>query len=141
MNKIINIEFSVDIAPKNEEDFKKWCNKWNFDYFGGSRRAWCPDFQTYFRNAKGVGVRDNGDEILVYEDDLKEVLEDLKMNEELLVACLYCLRRAKTEQNIKFEKDVFGIWFGDCECCGDKHVSMTAIRDFGNPKIYKNMYK
>lgn len=79
MNKIKQfiekwIKIKVDIAPTGESEFEEWCKKYDFAFLGfkHGRKAWCPQFQTYFRGAYGVGNLE-GESFLVYEEDLKDL--------------------------------------------------------------------
>ena len=75
MKKEFYIKTEVDAAPTNEKDFIEWCKKYDFYYLGfKGRKAWCPQFQTYFRSAYGVANND-GEAFLVYEEDLKSLAQ------------------------------------------------------------------
>lgn len=68
------IKVQLDYAPKdNGEEFDAWCEKHGFDSLGSGRRAWCSQFQTYFRGAAGVAIAPSGS-FLFYEED---VIKDL----------------------------------------------------------------
>jgi len=74
MNKKYLVEVTIDFVPNTEEEFEKWCKKYDFDCFGLEfcRRGWCDRFNTYLRDAIGVASTKR-EEFLVYEDDLVEV--------------------------------------------------------------------
>lgn len=63
-------EVEIEYAPKDEEDFKEWCKKLGFNYLGGSRRAWCNQFHTYFRDSIGIVVTNGGEEFLINDYDI-----------------------------------------------------------------------
>jgi hypothetical protein len=70
-NLIIELE-DIDIAPENEKQFKEWCEKLGFHYLNSGRRAWCPEFNTYFRDSTGIAYTKGGENFLLYEDDFVE---------------------------------------------------------------------
>ena len=83
MIKTYTLSVNVDLAPRlNGKEFEKYCDKYGFYYINSSRRAWCDEFKTYFRNAVGIATTKGDVRFLIYEDDL-EGSEDEKeeMNE------------------------------------------------------------
>lgn len=95
------IKIKVDIAPTGESEFEEWCKKYDFAFLGfkHGRKAWCPQFQTYFRGAYGV-AHNEGESFLVYEEDL----QDLK---SLDVGSLeYKIIKSMLEEQITGDKNV-----------------------------------
>lgn len=69
--RTVQISVSVDMAPEDEAVFDEWCQKYGCHPLNGGRRAWCPDFQSYFRDAIGVATTGNGEQFLIYADDIE----------------------------------------------------------------------
>ena len=68
---MVKIEVKIDYAPKDEKEFEEWCKKYDFAFIGfeHGRKAWCPQFQTYFRNALGIATTLTGESFIICKED------------------------------------------------------------------------
>lgn len=83
------LKVQLDYAPiDDEEKFKLWCKKYNFDYVGlEGRGAWCSSLGTYFRGASGVAFND-GEMFLFYEDNLIDITDLQRQHEREVVEAI-----------------------------------------------------
>ena len=81
-NKAI-IKVTLDFAPNDEGEFDEWCRKYDFTPLNSGRRAWCNQFETYFRDADGVATTPSGETFLFYKEDRQAILADLLALPEL----------------------------------------------------------
>lgn len=67
------IKVKLDYAPTtNGKKARKWFEDHGMAFFGVGRRAWCPQYSTYFRDALGVAYTESGESFLFYEEDLPQ---------------------------------------------------------------------
>lgn len=65
------IEVEVDPAPDGDgPEFNAWCERYGFHTVASGRRAWCPQLSTYLRDAYGIATTSDGEQFLVYRDEL-----------------------------------------------------------------------
>lgn len=83
------VKVILDYAPIDDEDkFKEWCKKYNFDYVGlEGRGAWCSALGTYFRGASGVAFND-GEMFLFYDDDVVDVDKLIATHDQQLLEAI-----------------------------------------------------
>ena len=63
----------LEDIPEDDREFKTWCVMYGYNYLGGDRRAWCPSFDTYIRDAKYLFRADAGFSVLLCEEDFEEI--------------------------------------------------------------------
>lgn len=79
------IKVTLDYAPKeNGTEFDVWCDKYGFQPLGSGRRAWCGQYQSYFRGALGVACTEAGETFLFEESDLADLTQDRQHIAEVL---------------------------------------------------------
>ena len=72
-----NIEITLHEVPDGDGDaFMAWCEAANCTPLGSARRAWCGDFQTYLRDAVGIGETLSGETFLVFPQDIEREARD-----------------------------------------------------------------
>lgn len=65
------ISIEIDRAPEGDEEFTRWVEGHGCIPLGAStRRAWCGDHSSYFRDSIGFGITKSGETFLIYEEDL-----------------------------------------------------------------------
>lgn len=65
------LKVKLDYAPTtNGKKAREWFEAHGMTFFGVGRRAWCPQYSTYFRDALGVAYTESGESFLFYEEDL-----------------------------------------------------------------------
>ena len=67
----VQIWVQVDPAPESDgAEFDAWCAKYDCTPLNSGRRAWCPGFQTYLRDAIGVASTNSGEQLLISPEDM-----------------------------------------------------------------------
>ena len=67
----VQIWVTIDPAPEGDgPEFDAWCAKYDCTPLNSGRRAWCPDFQAYLRDAIGVASTNSGEQFLISPEDL-----------------------------------------------------------------------